>query len=217
MRVVVLGCGRLGSQVANMLDGEGHQVAIIDRDELAFAKLRRTFSGEKIVGFGFDHDVLASARLDRADAFVAATAGDNRNIVAALAAKRRFRVPKVVARIYDPNRAEIYLRQGILTVSPVQWSAGKIRGVLLYPAIEVEQEFGNGEVAQIRVEVPHSLVGRLVNEVSVPGDISVSTIVRAGKAILPTLGSRFEDGDVVRFVVAREAYRRLESFLGMRG
>ncbi len=217
MRVVVLGCGRLGSQVANMLDAEGHQVVVIDRNPTEFGKLRRSFTGEKIVGFGFDHDVLAAARLDRADAFVAATAGDNRNVVAALAAKRRFRVPKVVARIYDPNRAEIYLRQGILTVSPVRWSAGRIRDVLVHPAIEVEQEFGNGEVAQIRIEVPHSLAGKQVQEVSVPGDIAVSAIVRDGKAILPTLGSRFQEGDVASFVVAREAYGRFESFLGMRG
>jgi trk system potassium uptake protein TrkA len=217
MRVIVLGCGRLGSRVANMLDGEGHEVTVIDRDPETFEKLRPSFTGEKIVGFGYDRHVLEQARLERADAFVAATAGDNRNIVAALAAKRRFRVPMVVARIYDPDRAEIYLGHGIRTVSPVRWSAGKIRDMLLHPTIETEGEFGNGEVTQIRVEVPPHLHGRAVQEVTIPGDITVAVIVRAGKAILPTLGTRFEPGDVARFVVAREAYARFESFLGMRG
>ena len=155
--------------------------------------------------------------LDRADAFIAATAGDNRNIVAAMAAKRRFRVPLVVARIYDPDRAEIYLAQGIRTVSPVRWSVGTIRDLLLHPAIETEDEFGNGEVAQIRVEVPPDLHDRAVKEVTVPGDIAVAVIVRRGRAILPTLGMRFEPGDVARFVVAREAYARFETFMGMRG
>jgi len=200
-----------------MLDGDGHEVVVIDYDPRTFENLRPTFSGEKIEGFGFDRDVFEQARLDRADAFVSATAGDNRNIVAALAAKRRFRVPKVVARIYDPARAEIYLRQGIRTVSPVAWSAGRIRDILVHPAIEAEREYGNGEVSQIRVEIPHHLVGRTVEEVTVPGDIAVPVIVRAGKAMMPTLGSRFEEGDIARFVVAREAFGRFESFVGMRG
>lgn len=200
-----------------MLDSEGHEVVVIDYDPRTLENLRPSFSGEKIVGFGFDRHVFEQADLGRADAFIAATAGDNRNIVAALAAKRRFRVPKVVARIYDPTRAEIYLRQGIRTVSPVTWSAGRIRDILLHPAVETEREYGNGEVAQIRVEIPFQLVGKTVHEVTVPGDIAVPVIIRAGKALLPTLGSRFEQGDVVRFVVAREAFGRFESFLGMRG
>ena len=103
------------------------------------------------------------------------------------------------------------------TVSPVQWSAGTIRDVLLHPAIETETEFGNGEVAQIRVQVPTHLEGRTVQDVTIPGDIAVAVIEREGRAILPTLGVRFERDDVVRFVVAREAYGRFESFLGMRG
>jgi trk system potassium uptake protein TrkA len=217
MRVIVLGCGRLGARVANMLDADGHRVAVIDRDPSAFEKLRPAFTGEAVVGFGYDRNTLEQVRVDRADAFIAATAGDNRNIVAAMAAKRRFRVPLVVARIYDPDRAEIYLAQGIRTVSPVRWSAGTIRDLLLHPAIETEDEFGNGEVAQIRVEVPPHLHDRVVQEVTVPGDIAVAVIVRRGRAILPTLGMRFEPGDVARFVVAREAYARFETFMGMRG
>jgi trk/ktr system potassium uptake protein len=217
MRVVVMGCGRLGGKVAGMLDAEGHQVAVIDRNPEVFASLRSSFSGETITGFGYDRHILESARINRADAFIAATAGDNRNIVAALIAKRRFRVPIVIARIYDPDRAHIYLRQGIRTVSPVEWSAGRIGDILLHAEIETEQEYGNGEVAQIRVIIPPHLVGRTVQEVTVVGEIVVSVIVRGGAARFPTLGTPFEAGDVVRFVVAREAYQRFESFLGVHG
>ncbi len=215
MRAVVLGCGRLGGRVANMLDAEGHQVAVIDRDPETFGKLRPSFSGETIVGFGYDRHVLEAARIDRADAFVAATTGDNRNIVAALVAKRRFRVPIVVARIYDPDRAHIYLRQGIRTVSPVEWSAHRMRDILLHEEIETEQEFGNGEVVQIRVIATPTLAGTSVQDVTVVGEITVSAVTRAGVARMPTLGLQFEQGDVIRFVVAREAYRRFESFLGI--
>jgi len=215
MRAIVLGCGRLGSRVANMLDAEGNQVAVIDRDPETFANLRPSFAGETIVGFGYDRHMLEAARIDRADAFVAATTGDNRNIVAALVAKRRFRVPIVVARIYDPDRARIYLRQGIRTVSPVEWSAHRIRDILLHGEIETEQEFGNGEVVQLRIVVPPALAGKTVQDVTVVGEIAVSVIVRAGVARAPTLGMEFERGDVARFVVARQAYRRFESFLGI--
>jgi trk/ktr system potassium uptake protein len=215
MRAVVLGCGRLGSRVANMLDAEGHQVTVIDQDPETFEKLRSSFSGETIVGFGYDRHVLEGARIDRADAFVAATTGDNRNIVAALLAKRRYRVPIVVARIYDPDRAHIYLRQGIRTVSPVEWSAHRIGVILLHGEIETEQEFGNGEVVQSRVLVGPELAGKTVQDVTVIGEIAVSVIVRAGVARTPTLGMRFEQGDVVRFVIAREAYGRFESLLGI--
>jgi trk system potassium uptake protein len=214
MRAIVLGCGRVGSRIANMLDAAGNQVAVIDRDAETFANLRPAFGGETIVGFGYDRYVLEGARINRADAFVAAATGDNRNIVAALVAKRRFRVPLVVARIYDPDRAQIYLRQGIRTVSPVEWSAHRMGTILLHGEIETEQEFGNGEVVQIRIIVPDGLAGKTVQDVTVVGEITVSAIVRAGVARFPTLGMRFERGDVVRFVVAREAMRRLESFLG---
>lgn len=217
MRAIVMGCGRLGGRVAGILDAEGHQVAVIDRNPDVFTNLRPSFSGETITGFGYDGHILESARINRADAFIATTDGDNRNIVAALIAKRRFRVPIVVARIYDPDRAHIYLRQGIRTVSPVEWSAGRIRDILLHAEVEAEKEFGNGEVVQIRVVIPRRLEGKTVQEVTVVGEIVVSVIVRSGVARLPTLGMRFEQGDVVRFVVAREAFARFESFLEMRG
>ena len=200
-----------------MLDAAGHEITVIDREPGTFEMLRPAFSGERVVGFGYDRHVLEQARIDRADAFVAATAGDNRNLVAALVAKRRFRVPIVIARIYDPDRARIYLNQGIRTVSPVQWSAGRIGDILMHPELETEREYGNGEVAQVRVVVPPQLAGRTVQDVTIPGDVVVTVIVRAGRALLPTLGTRFEAGDVARFAVAREAYSRFESFLGMRG
>ncbi len=216
MRVVIVGCGRLGSRVANMLDAAGHHTVVIDRDPTAFKQLRLSFRGETIVGFAYDQRTLEKAHLERTDVFVATTRGDNRNIIAALAAKRRFRVPKVVARLYDPDRAEIYQTQGILTVSPVSWSAHRIRDMLLHPAIEEAQEFGNGEVALIRVEAPSVLWGKRVADVTVPGDIMVAVVVRQEKAILPTLGMSFQEGDTVHFAVAREAYARFESFVGGR-
>ena len=218
MRVIVLGCGRLGSSVANMLDGEGHQVAVIDRDAATMDKLRPGFAGEQIVGYGYDRHVLEQARLERADAFVAATAGDNRNIVAALAARRRFRVPIVVARIYDPDRAEIFRGPGDQDrlAGPVVGRDDPRR-----PAApgdrdrdRVRQRRGRADPRRRCRRTSRAARSRTSPS---PGDIAVAVIERGGRAILPTLGVRFEHDDVVRFVVAREAYGRFESFLGMRG
>jgi trk system potassium uptake protein TrkA len=216
MRIVVLGCGRVGGGLAGLLDDLGHQVVIVDRDPASFEKLPAAFKGVRVVGFAFDRRILEEARVESADALVAATRDDGCNIVAALAAKKRFRVPMVVARIYDPLRAEIFRNQGILTVSPVRWSIHRLRDVLLHAAIEVEHEFESGEVVLIRLPVPPALRGRRVADVTVPGDIVVAAITRRGRAMLPTLGTEFEEGDVARFIVARGAYERFESFVGLR-
>ncbi|HYL36488.1 MAG TPA: TrkA family potassium uptake protein [Bryobacteraceae bacterium] len=199
-----------------MLDGMGHQVVVVDQDPDAFAQLRRSFAGEKIVGQAHERHTFQQAGAEQADAFVAATREDNRNIVAALAAKHHFKVPKVVARIYDPDRAKIYRDQGLLTLSPVDWAANRIRDMLVHAAVETEREFETGEVALIRMEVPARLRGKLVADVSVAGDISVVVISRRGRSLLPTMGTRFEQGDIVRFVVAREAYARFESLVGLK-
>ena len=218
MRVIVLGCGRLGSRVANTLDGEGHEVAVIDRDpsrpRAAAAVVRRRA------------DRRLRLRPPRARAGAARTrgrvrGGDVRRQPQHRRGARRpggaSACPSVVARIFDPDRARIYLAQGIRTVSPVQWSAGRVRDILLHPAVESEQEFGNGEVAQMRVVVPPGLGGRSVEELTIPGDIAITVIIRHGVAIVPTLGTRLEAGDIVRFNVAREAYGRFESFLEVAG
>ena len=193
----------------------GPSGAVIDRKPPPWTSCSPGSRPSRSSGYGDDRDVLEQARLERADAFVAPTAGDNRNIVAALTAKRRFRVPNVVARIYDPERAEIYRAHGIMTVSPVSWSAGMIRDVLLHPAIETETEFETARSTRSGWRC-RGLEGCTSQDVTSPAtSSSPSSSARAGRPADP--GDPFERDDVVRFVVAREAYGRFESFLGMRG
>ena len=118
MRVVIVGCGRVGARIASILDHNGHEVAVIDVDSHAFRRLASTFGGETIIGTGIDEDVLRSAGIERAHAFIAVTDGDNRNIMAAQVARLIFQVPEVVARIYDPIREDTYRRLGLTTVCP---------------------------------------------------------------------------------------------------
>ncbi len=118
MRVVILGCGRVGARLATRLDAEGHEVAIIDRNQDSFTRLGADYSGSMVLGTGIDEDVLRKAGIERADAFIAVTNGDNTNAMAAQIAKQVFRVPRVVARLYDPIRDETYRTLGLETVSP---------------------------------------------------------------------------------------------------
>jgi trk system potassium uptake protein TrkA len=134
VRVVIMGCGRVGAQLAVMLERRGHEVTVLDVNPNAFERLPRDFKGRKLVGNGIDQDVLRRAGIERADAFVACTQGDNRNVMAAQVAKHIFNVPRVVSRIYDPIREEIYRMLGLRTISPT-----KVGAELLMKAVEEEE------------------------------------------------------------------------------
>jgi trk system potassium uptake protein TrkA len=131
MHIVVLGCGRVGATLAMALEAEGHSVAVIDRNRDAFRRLPRDFKGKTVLGIGIDEDVLRKAGIERAGGFAATTNGDNTNIMSAQIVKVRFRVPRVIARIYDPLRAEAYRELGIDTISPTLLGAGMCRDYLL--------------------------------------------------------------------------------------
>lgn len=208
-----MGCGRVGSQLAKVLILEGHNVAVIDKNPAAFERLGPTFKGKKVVGIGFDLDVLKEAGIERADAFVSVTNGDNSNIVAARIAKNYFRVPKVIARIYDPIREDLYRRLGIQTISSTSWAANKVKDLILHAELVRHLSFGSGEVDLIEGEITPQLAGRRVLDLNVPGEIKVVAIVRMGKAFIPGLGTEFQAGDGVQLVVLSSALPKLKRLL----
>ncbi len=134
MKVVVMGCGRVGARVASVLDGSGHDVTVIDTQSRAFRRLPAEFGGQTIIGTGIDEDTLKAAGIEEAGAFVAATNGDNRNIMASQVCMKIFRVPRVVCRIYDPVREETYRRLGLSTVCPTTLISAQILDQVLSPA-----------------------------------------------------------------------------------
>jgi len=216
MHVVIGGCGRVGSFLAYMLEREGHTVAVIDKDPGAFENLWEGFSGKRVKGVVFDRDALVEAGIERADAFASVTSGDNSNIVSARLAKEHFRVPRVITRIYDPRRAEIYRRMGILTIASVAWTSNRMLSYLSHPELYSEHQFGNGEVELLRVEVPYLLVGRKAADVNVPGEVRVVSVVRGGSAFLATRGTEFQEGDILHIAVAKESEGKLERLLGLK-
>lgn len=213
MYVVVMGCGRLGAKLANLLSVDGHEVAVIDRDEDAFRWLRHDFVGKKVVGVGFDRQVLEEAGIEKADAFVAVSRGDNHNIVAATIAKKIFRVSRVVARIYDQERAKLYWKLGVPTVAPGVWAANKIRDFLFHYELREKVTFGQAEVELFEVDCPSHLINRAVADLNVPQEIMVGVIVRNGQAFIPTLGTHLLEGDVLQIFVTAQALPKLEEII----
>jgi len=216
MKVIIVGCGRMGSELAIQLDQDGHDVTVVDIDPRTFYRLGAAFGGKTVEGVGFDRNVLVRAGIEHADALAAVTSGDNRNIVIARVARNVFHVPKVVARLYDPRRAEIYQRLGLQTVSSTAWGVNRIIQLLEHPDVHVVMSLGGGEVELVEFEIPPHWIGRAINHVLVPGEISATAIVRNGKAFVPTLGTEFQEGDRVYLAVLSISRDRLQDLLGLR-
>lgn len=215
MRVIIVGCGRMGSELAHQLIEDGQDVTVVDVDPRTFDRLGASFRGRTVAGSGLDREVLARAGAEQADALAAVTAKDNRNIIIGRVARNTFNVPKIVARLYDPRRAEIYQRLGLQTVSSTAWGASRIIQLLGHRELNIVSSLGSGEVELVEVEVPPHWVGRTVNNVNVPSEISVVSVARKGQTFIPITGTAFQSGDRLVVSVLATARSRLESLLAI--
>jgi trk system potassium uptake protein len=203
VHVIIAGCGRVGSELATNLQRLGHSIAIVDKNVKAFERLKADFAGRKIVGFVFDREVLVEAGIEEAEAFAAVTSGDNSNILGARVAKDHFRVPHVVARIYDPRRAQIYQRLGIQTVATVRWTTDQILRSLIPDEVPVEYTVDNGEVVVTAFPAPPELVGKKALDADAPGLRRVVGVSRFGVPRIPDKNFTVQDGDIVYVAAAR--------------
>jgi trk system potassium uptake protein TrkA len=212
MRVIVVGCGRVGSGLAVSLTAEGHTVAIIDRQARAFRRLK-DWDGPLIVGSGFDRDDLERAGAIGADALAAVTSGDNTNIMTVRIARETYLIPNVVARIYDPRRAEIYQRLGIPTVATVTWTIDQVRRRLL-PDVDVgDWSDPSGRLTLLDRSLPDAWAGRSLAELEEPGLVTLVAVTRSG---VPRLDARElvgQEGDVLHVAVLNDARHQLDSKL----
>ncbi len=197
MHIVILGCGRVGSLLAHRLDDDGHSVAVVDQDAGAFRKLGPDFSGQTVTGVGFDRETLELAGIERAQAFAAVSSGDNSNILAARVARETYGVGQVVARIYDPRRAEVYQRLGIPTVATVAWTTGQIMRWLLPMGAQEEFRDASGTVILAEVHVGTPWLGRRAFDLEAASGARIAYLTRYGSAILPTSETVVQQGDLV--------------------
>jgi trk system potassium uptake protein TrkA len=214
MRIIIIGCGRMGAGLAQTLCQRGHKITVVDRDPAAFAQLGSSFKGQTALGVGFDREVLLQAGIARADGLAAVTASDETNLVAARLARLMFRVPRAVARLYDPRKAEIYQRLGVQTISTTAWGIHRVAELLGYSEFDSLTSLGSGAVDVVEVMVPQLLVGRAVSDMTIPGEVHVVAISRAGSTFLPTLGTRFQGGDLVHLSVVATSIERLRALCG---
>ncbi|AGL20197.1 TrkA family potassium uptake protein [Actinoplanes sp. N902-109] len=201
MHVVIMGCGRLGSTLAHKLDARGHSVAIIDQNADAFRRLGADFDGTTVTGIGFDRDVLRSAGIERADAFAAVSSGDNSNIISARLARENYGVARVVARIYDARRAQVYERLGIPTVATIRWAADRmVRHLVPEGTVEVFRD-PTSAVSIVEAPLHRDWVGRTIKAFEDSTGARVAYLMRFGIGSLATPSTVLQDGDQVFVLV----------------
>lgn len=202
----------MGAGLAQTLSLRGHAVTVIDKDAAAFGRLGRAFTGQTVVGVGFDRAVLLQAGIERADGLASVTDSDEANFVVARLARAQFRVPRVVARVVEPRKAEIYRRLGLQTISTTTWGVNRIANLLSYAELNTLVDLGS-DVELVEVEAGPGLVGRTVYNMTIPGEAHVVAVNRGGQTFLPTSGATFQAGDLLYCAVLTASADRFKALL----
>jgi trk system potassium uptake protein TrkA len=208
-----MGCGRVGSSLATELEAAGHSVAIIDQSREAFRRLGPNFKGRTVTGVGFDRDTLLEAGIETADAFAAVSNGDNSNILAARVARETYGVDNVVARIYDPGRAEIYQRLGIPTVATVIWATDQILRRLVPEGSRSEWRDASGSVQLCEMHPHKDWFGMAITELEAATGARVAFITRLGEGLIPDGHSVLQEGDLLHVTVRDSELSKVEQIL----
>jgi len=210
MYVIIVGCGRVGSELAQLLSNEGHNVVVIDKNQRSFERLGSTFNGLTLMGNSFDIALLRQAGVDKADAFCAVTNGDNTNLVLAQVAKTIFKVPKVFARVYDPQRAHIYSALGLDIISGTVLFAAMLRDKIIesrFSSYLIETK----DLGILEIEVKDELTGKLVKEINIPQELIVVAIRRLDGVIIPEPQTVLRDKDILMAAVKVASLKKIKT------
>ena len=213
VHIVIMGCGRVGSSLAILLEKRGHDVSVIDIDDNAFRRLGPDFKGRTVKGVGFDRSVLEKAGVREADGFAAVSSGDNSNVLAARVVREEFGIDNVVARIYDQGRAEVYERLGIPTVATVRWAADQVLRSLMPEGSEPAWRDPSGQVRLIRVNTHTDWVGMKISPIQDRIHTPLPFLLRFGQGMVPDDATLLQDGDVVYAAVEVERITEIEGLL----
>jgi trk system potassium uptake protein len=214
MHVILVGCGRVGANLATSLAADEHDVVIIDRDPSAFTYLGSAFNGQTVTGTGIDIEVLKRSGIEKADAFAAVTSADNVNLMASQIAKKIFHIPKVIARINDPRKRDAYDEFEVETICPTDLGASQLRRMLEERSFAIIRGFGAGEVVLIRLTVSPMLAGQMAADLELPEKIRVGSMERGGVALIPEWETVLQAGDVIYATARRDALDHLRTLNG---
>lgn len=215
MHIVIMGCGRVGSSLALELERLGHSVSVVDREVESFRRLGPTFAGTTVTGVGFDRDTLVKAGIERAHAFAAVSSGDNSNILAARVARETYGVDDVVARIYDPKRAEIYERLGIPTVATVAWSTGQMLRRLLPQDLNEEWRDPSGTVVLAQCSLHPDWIGTRIRTIGERTGTRIAFLTRYGEGLLPEPDTVLQEGDLLHVIVRVDGRQQVSDLLSV--
>jgi trk system potassium uptake protein TrkA len=214
MYTIIVGCGRVGSELANLLSSEGHDVVVIDKTPSSFERLGDAFNGLTLAGNGFDLKLLKQAGIEKSDAFCAVTNGDNTNLISAQVAKKIFKVPKVFARIYDPQRAHIYAALGLDIISGTMLFASMLRDKIIesrFSSYLIETK----DLGVIEIEVKNSLVGKTVQDINIPGEFMVVALKRLEGVSIPQLSTVLKVKDTLMAVMMVASLKKIKEKFGI--
>ncbi len=216
MHVIIVGCGRVGSELAKLLSGEGHDVVVIDKSRESFNRLGDSFNGLTMVGNGFDLALLRQVGIEKADAFCAVANGDNTNLISAQVAKKIFRVPKVFARIYDPQRAHIYAALGLDIISGTMLFSAMLRDKIIesrFSSYLIESK----DLGVIEIDIKDGLVGKTIQDINIPGDFIVVALRRMQGVIIPEPKTVLKDKDILMGVVKVSSLKEVREKFHLKG
>jgi len=211
--IIVVGCGRLGAELAMSLSQQKYDVAIIDSDPQAFQRLDPNFRGQAVEGEGLDQDSLERAGIKHAYGFAAVTTLDSINIITCRIARDIYHVPRIVTRLYNPTRASIYQKLNLQTVAPSSWAAQRVEQTILNPSLQSVYSAGNGEVHLYELIIPEELAGKKIGEILPSGDSVVSGLTRAGRARLPQIDQTLEAHDILLVTATTQGAAVLQKLL----
>ena len=209
MYIVIIGCGRVGSELAQLLSSEGHNVVVVDKDPDGFERLGEGFNGLTVVGNGFTLDVLRNAGIEKAEAFCAVTHDDNTNIMASQIAKKIFNIPRVIARMYDPRRANIYKEFGLDIISGTELLAAMFRDKLIEKHLS-SYLVDSGKLGTMEIEVDEKLDGSSVAQINIPEEFIVVAVIRGKDTVIPQPEMIVEAGDRVLGVLKMSSINKIK-------
>lgn len=195
--IIIVGCGRVGAELALSLWQKQHRVTVMDANPRAFERLGTAFQGRTVHGDGMDREALRRAGIAETHALAATTASDSVNIVVARTAQEIFKVPHVIARVYNPARAPVYEKLGLQTISSSSWAAQRIEQIILHPGMRSLHAIGNGEVEVYELVVPEEWEGLRIREVIPTEGALVVALARSGRGVLPNAETTLQTHDIL--------------------
>jgi trk system potassium uptake protein TrkA len=218
MKIVVVGCGRTGAELAHRFLTKGHEVTVIDNDASALDHLPADFAGRVVEGEPLSEAVLHRAGVDQADAVAVVTDNDTVNAVVAHVCRAHYQVPRVVVRNYDPRRMPLLTAFGLQAVGSVTWGAHRLEEMLYNTGADAVFSAGNGEVEVFEIQVPAAWAGRGLNELLEDGEQTVAVaLTRSGHAVLPSSTCPLAEGDLLHVSATSAGIQGLRRRLGMEG